>query len=309
MINVVYNEFVSAVKITSINLCFLFINIISKEAFSLRSKTHTRKTTTSEKLIERQITSHDNLSNKTRNRVVIVQPIDDLCKSPFTLGMRQYGDELHFRPQALTRHSLTPPHPPGITTPQSIHFCYCGEENGMQWYNEPKQWRIDQGAIHVVADAKTDFWRTTHYGFIRDNGHFYAQEMSGNFRCSVRVQGMYRQQYDQAGLIVWHTPTTWIKTGIEYVDGMQYLSAVVTRDFSDWSVVPLASPPPSLALQLTRHGDAIEIQYAVEDGAWAMLRLAYFSPHVPVQVGIMCAAPDGDGFPVAFSDFTIQATD
>jgi regulation of enolase protein 1 (concanavalin A-like superfamily) len=179
----------------------------------------------------------------------------------------------------------------------------------MQWYNEPAQWQVENGKIHVVAEGKTDFWRTTHYGFIRDNGHFYARQMSGNFRCTVEIQGKYHQQYDQAGLIVWHDTKTWIKSGIEYVNGVQNVSAVVTHNYSDWSVVPLTSNPSALTLQLNRHNDAVEVCYSLDKVQWTMLRLAYLPPALPVQVGMMCAAPDGDGFPVTFSDFTLEATD
>ncbi len=179
----------------------------------------------------------------------------------------------------------------------------------MQWYNKPTQWKVDNDKLHVIAESKTDFWRTTHYGFIRDNGHFYAQQMNGNFRCTVGIHGQYHQQYDQAGLIVWHDTMTWIKSGIEYVDGVQHVSAVVTRDYSDWSMVPLASNPAELTLQIDRHHDAIEIRYSLDKVQWTMLRMAYLPPELPVQVGMMCAAPDGDGFSVTFSDFVLQATD
>ncbi|MCB0057672.1 MAG: DUF1349 domain-containing protein, partial [Caldilineaceae bacterium] len=41
----------------------------------------------------------------------------------------------------------------------------------MQWLSEPRTWEIDGDTIRVTADAGSDFWRKTHYGFIRDNGH------------------------------------------------------------------------------------------------------------------------------------------
>ena len=40
------------------------------------------------------------------------------------------------------------------------------------------------------------------------------------------------QQYDQAGLMVRLDPQHWLKCGIEYVDGRQCASAVVTRRLS-----------------------------------------------------------------------------
>ena len=113
----------------------------------------------------------------------------------------------------------------------------------MRWYNEPKTWAATGDTITVTADRTTDFWRKTHYGFIKDDGHFYYQERTGDFRCDVKVIGQYATLYDQAGLMVRVDETTWIKCGIEFVDGIQHVSAVVTRDFSDWSVVPLPGNP------------------------------------------------------------------
>ncbi|CAF4559543.1 unnamed protein product, partial [Rotaria magnacalcarata] len=31
----------------------------------------------------------------------------------------------------------------------------------------------------VHTNGETDFWRQTHYGFERDNGHFYYRSMNG----------------------------------------------------------------------------------------------------------------------------------
>ena len=46
----------------------------------------------------------------------------------------------------------------------------------MQWLNEPPVWQMNDDRLHVVTGPNTDFWRVTHYGFIRDNGHFYYDE-------------------------------------------------------------------------------------------------------------------------------------
>jgi uncharacterized protein len=97
----------------------------------------------------------------------------------------------------------------------------------------------------------------------------------------------------------------WLKCGIEYVDGVQYASVVVTREYSDWSVVQLAQPPGMLRLRLKRAGDAVEVLYAPDEADYTMLRLAYLPPVATLQVGVMCAAPQGTGFAAAFSGFHI----
>ncbi len=74
--------------------------------------------------------------------------------------------------------------------------------------------------------------------------------------------------------------TTWVKTGIEFVNGVHNVSAVVTRDFSDWSVVPLGSYPGSLRLRLKREGGAVILEYGA--AARAM-------DHVPNGLFVDCA--------------------
>ncbi|WP_088894563.1 DUF1349 domain-containing protein [Leptolyngbya ohadii] len=32
--------------------------------------------------------------------------------------------------------------------------------------------------LHLTTDAQTDFWRRTHYRFIRDNGHLVVRRPS-----------------------------------------------------------------------------------------------------------------------------------
>ena len=72
----------------------------------------------------------------------------------------------------------------------------------MEWLNEPPAWEIRGDALVVTAGPKTDFWRTTHYGFVRDNGHCRFRRWEGDFVAEVEVTGDYRDQYDQAGLMV-----------------------------------------------------------------------------------------------------------
>ncbi|MCX6215902.1 DUF1349 domain-containing protein [Spirosoma sp.] len=175
----------------------------------------------------------------------------------------------------------------------------------MIWYNKPGIWSEEKDTVFMRVAGGTDFWRVTHYDFIRDNGHFYYQEESGDFVASVKVTGQYKALYDQAGLMLRLDEQNWIKTGIEYVDELQNVSAVVTRQFSDWSVSPQTHHPESIYLRLTRQGDSVRIDYSFDDFTYQLLRLAYFPPDVPVQIGLMAAAPDGNGFDVAFEQFAV----
>lgn len=178
----------------------------------------------------------------------------------------------------------------------------------MQWYNEPPAHSHDEGVITVRVGAKTDFWQKTHYNFTPDNGHFYYETVSGDFTASVKVVGVYTALYDQAGLMIRTDAEHWIKTGIEYLDGVQHASAVVTRVYSDWSVVALPANPAALWLKLKREGDSVEISYSLDGELYQLLRLAYFAPGGEVQIGVMCAAPQGEGFDARFEGYVCEAT-
>jgi uncharacterized protein len=174
----------------------------------------------------------------------------------------------------------------------------------MQWLNEPPVWEANNGRLRVVTGAKTDFWRVTHYGFIRDNGHFYYERKTGDFTLQARIDGKYEALYDQAGLMIRSGSANWIKTGIEYTDGLPHLSAVVTRDFSDWSLLPIQLTGP-VWLRLTKLDNAVRIQYSSDGISFSMLRLAYFPPSNDVTAGLMCCSPERAGFTVEFTEFTI----
>lgn len=175
----------------------------------------------------------------------------------------------------------------------------------MIWFNKPAIWSEEKDWLHMRVEGDTDFWRVTHYDFIRDTGHFYYRELAGDFVASVKVTGQYKNQYDQAGLMIRLDERNWIKTGIEFVDEQQQVSAVVTREFSDWSVCPQPHNPESIYVRLTRQYDSVRIDYSFDDFTYQMLRLAYFPADVPVQIGPMAAAPDGKGFDATFEQFSV----
>lgn len=175
----------------------------------------------------------------------------------------------------------------------------------MKWFNEPAAWHDEAGEITVTTAAKSDFWRKTHYGFIRNNGHFYYAEKSGDFTMTVEVIGEYRTLYDQAGLMVRVDDENWMKCGIEFVEGVQYASAVVTRDFSDWSVAPLGSELASISLRVVREKTALTVEYALDGESFILLRNAYLPMSERVQVGPMAASPGEQGFDVRFEGLKI----
>jgi regulation of enolase protein 1 (concanavalin A-like superfamily) len=175
----------------------------------------------------------------------------------------------------------------------------------VRWLNEPAQWSEENGALVVTADAATDFWRTTSYGFIRDNGHLYGEQCDGDFDLSVRISGSYTAQYDQAGAMVRVDEHTWLKTGVEYVDDRMHFSTVITLERSCWAIADLPRTASEVALLVARRGDAVEVRYGVDGAESQLAALVYLPPDASVLAGVMCAAPEGSGFQATFHDFTI----
>ncbi|MDK1492675.1 DUF1349 domain-containing protein [Sinorhizobium sp. 7-81] len=175
-----------------------------------------------------------------------------------------------------------------------------------RWLNQPASWQGDEKALSLKTDGNTDFWRETFYGFVRDSGHAYLGSISGDFTASATIMGAYEQLYDQAGLMLRLDEENWIKCGIEYTDGLMHFSVVVTRGVSDWSVIPLqdATPSDAVEVRLTRHGDAVRVQFRLGGAPWQMARLCPFSA-ADAEIGVMACSPERAGFEANFRDFSV----
>ncbi len=179
-------------------------------------------------------------------------------------------------------------------------------QSDFHWYNPPAHHEFRGRDLFVRTGDQTDFWRETFYGFWRDNGHFYYQQASGDFSAEVTVDGWYEALYDQAGLMLRLGESHWIKAGIEFTDGIAYFSVVVTNDTSDWSLRQIPLSVGGQRLRLTRHGEAVRVQYFdASDQAWHMVRLAYLPKTAHCDVGMMCCSPQRAGFEVTFKDFAL----
>jgi uncharacterized protein len=175
----------------------------------------------------------------------------------------------------------------------------------MQWLNEPASWQRTGDVLRVSVDPGTDFWRTTGYGYVHDNGHIYGELLPGDLDVSVRVRGAFANQYDQAGIMLRADEQTWLKTGLEFFEGRPRLSTVLTMGFSSWMVADLPPGTDAVTLRVSRRGDAVEVRYAAGDGVAELAALVFMPPGREMLAGIVCAAPEGGGFSVAFHDLRI----
>ena len=174
-----------------------------------------------------------------------------------------------------------------------------------KWLNEPLDWGIKSGKLNVTTGFKTDFWRHTHYGFVRDSGHFWQLPAPKTFTASLTFEGSYETLYDQAGLMLRVDEKNWIKCGIEHSDGMTNFSIVITRDSSDWSVIgqPLISGPQTI--RITAQDNSIIAHFLKPNGTWNLMRVADFPTTKIETIGPMACSPERCGFKASFLDFKV----
>ncbi|MFW5811835.1 MAG: DUF1349 domain-containing protein, partial [Alkalispirochaetaceae bacterium] len=89
-------------------------------------------------------------------------------------------------------------------------------------------------------------------------GHFRYREVSGDFDLHCSFTPTYREKYDHAGLMLRLSPEVWIKAGVEFFEGSYHAGVVVTRDWSDWSLV-LMETPEAVHFRLARRGQTVEV--------------------------------------------------
>ena len=178
-----------------------------------------------------------------------------------------------------------------------------------EWLNPPASVIDDGETLVVAAEPHSDFWRSTSYNFIHDNGHALLNDFADGTAVEVSWILDYDQQFDQAGIMVWHDDRNWMKAGVEFADGAPQLGAVVTREVSDWSVAPVADwAGREVHLRVSRRGDALTVR-ARCDGPWQLVRLAPLEASVSWRAGLFLASPSRSGLVVTFTRRLVGAAD
>ncbi|MGY2900320.1 regulation of enolase protein 1 (concanavalin A-like superfamily) [Curtobacterium sp. PvP017] len=178
------------------------------------------------------------------------------------------------------------------------------------WTHEPEAAVLDGDVLRVTAVEGSDAWRTTSYGFVHDSEHALVERIDGAFSVEVSFVLDYTEQFDQAGVFLRVDERNWIKAGVEVSDGTPQLGAVVTRDFSDWSVAPVPEwVGRVVTMRVSRDGDAVTVRAWADDEQPRLVRVAYLDPDAAVSAGLLCAAPTRAGLTVSFTGYRVGAPD
>jgi uncharacterized protein len=171
-----------------------------------------------------------------------------------------------------------------------------------EWLNPPADVAVDGTDLLVTARSGSDFWRTTSYGFVHDDGHALLTDFPPGTAVEVGFHADFTELYDQAGALVRVDASTWIKAGVEISDGLPQLGAVVTHGTSDWSLAPVPEwAGREVTIRVSRSGDAVTVRARCEHEPWRTIRVAWLDPDAKARAGLLCCAPERDGMTVRFT--------
>lgn len=181
---------------------------------------------------------------------------------------------------------------------------------GMKWVNAPKRskWEINDGRLKLSVPAQTDLWRGTKFGFTKEDAPYFFKKISGDFQVTCHIKGKFDNLYDQGGILIRADTckTTYLKCGIEYFKDQCYASTCVTKDNSDWSLMPLPEKTKQAWFVIKRIGDCVQV-YSSQDGViYNQVRLAVLTDQPVLKVGLFGACPQGTGFKIYFEHFCIE---
>lgn len=171
------------------------------------------------------------------------------------------------------------------------------------WTHEPHSYAVQNNNLVVEAVEGSDYWQNTMYGFQHDNGHALLAPWAETeaVEVSFSLEG-FTELYDQAGIMLWHSQTEWIKAGIELNDGVPHIGAVVTDKYSDWSLSPVPEWAGEIVtIRASRMKDAVILRARTETHPWRTLRVARFPYEESVQAGPLVCAPTRAGLQVVFT--------
>jgi uncharacterized protein len=186
------------------------------------------------------------------------------------------------------------------------------------WLHEPSEWKDDGSLLTFRTIAGVDFWRSTLVNTIRDDGHFYYNQVDGDFVATVRVFGDYRDQFDQAGLFVRQDENNWLKCGAEHIidkweDRYEYqgnalvvCAGLTSNGWSEWSPVPqFPKNPDYVWMRVVREGKTFFVLFSLDGVKYHVIKLFALPNATKVLIGRYATSPSGQGFNVSFDSYSL----
>ena len=177
------------------------------------------------------------------------------------------------------------------------------------WSRQPASIVEEDGALKVESIEASDWWRTTAYGFIHDDGHALTIDFPNESAMEVSFILDFTEQFDQAGIFLRADEANWIKGGVEFCDGYPQVGAVVTQNKSDWSSSRISEwMGKEVTVRASRSGDAVTFRAGI-NGDLQLVRVAPLDPARSWSAGPMTCAPSRAGLVTSFTSWSIGDPD
>ncbi len=177
------------------------------------------------------------------------------------------------------------------------------------WYNEPQNVRFIEEGLLISAKPQTDFWQSADYNFYKDNGHFFAEKLSGDFILIAKWRFLSLKDSAQCGLMTRVDKQNWIKVGILSPNPyhLQIGTVVAQSGASDWSVVNLPEDTKDIWFKLLRRGKDFVVYYSLNGQKFEQIRMLHLAKAVEVMSsGAYACSPKDEGFECILEELTLQ---
>ncbi len=179
----------------------------------------------------------------------------------------------------------------------------------LKWTNEPKEYQVDSAKIEIITEPGTDLWQRTYYKFRNDNAHMLQLETDEKeFSFTVKAEYNSKNNYDQAGIVLYLDSENWIKASVEYGDkSTAFLGAVVTNNgYSDWSTSRIPASIKTMWFRLSRRGDDFCVETSLDGEVFEHIRICHmFAVQETISFGLYACSPEDGAFTATFTDFEV----
>jgi regulation of enolase protein 1 (concanavalin A-like superfamily) len=178
-----------------------------------------------------------------------------------------------------------------------------------EWTRPPVSLTVKDDFLIAEAAEGSDWWRTTSYGFIHDDGHALLRDFPQDSSMEVSFILNFSEQFDQCGILIRSDEENWIKAAVEFSDGYPQLGAVVTQTRSDWSTGRVPEwIGKEVTVRVSRKGDALTVR-AKADEDFRLVRVAPFDSRRSWKAGPMLCAPTRAGFVSTITSWRVGEAD
>jgi uncharacterized protein len=189
----------------------------------------------------------------------------------------------------------------------SEYRAFSSEEirGSFRWLNEPPNWNIRGGTLHIVGAANTDLFNSSRAGS-RDEAAFLYRPIKGDFRFAAEVSATTKKFGDAGGLLLRVSEKIWCKFCLEQNEyGDQNIVSVATDGWSD-DVNHQLWPQGRVSLRITRFGNEVALHLSSDDKAWSLRRCLTLPLPPSVDIGFLAQSPFGQECPAKFTGWFVD---